>query len=153
MTTQGKENGENLLDHYVEEIITDSKLVHEDCIIIDDFAKYLMSKWLIIASVKSYINDFLYLLLYYFLKIWIKQNAGIKTALSLHPQHIQFLIGNDFNPVLWLWLIRHVTICREGGFFLSDSHLVEEKYAWVQYCWEEIGSFRVVTDHTDLKSE
>lgn len=44
MTTQGKENGENLLDHYVEEIITDSKLVHEDCIIIDDFAKFLMSK-------------------------------------------------------------------------------------------------------------
>lgn len=44
MTTQGKENGENLLDHYVEEIITDSKLVHEDSIIIDDFAKYLMSK-------------------------------------------------------------------------------------------------------------
>jgi hypothetical protein len=44
MTTSGKENGENLLDHYVEEIITDSKLVHEDSIIIDDFAKYLMSK-------------------------------------------------------------------------------------------------------------
>ncbi len=50
MTTQGKENGENLLDHYVEEIITDSKLVHEDSIIIDDFAKYLMSKWLIMIS-------------------------------------------------------------------------------------------------------
>lgn len=44
MTTNGKENGENLLDHYVEEVITDSKLIHEDSIIIDDFAKYLMSK-------------------------------------------------------------------------------------------------------------
>jgi len=52
MTTQGKENGENLLDHYVEEIITDSKLVHEDNIIIDDFAKYLMSKWLIMIQLK-----------------------------------------------------------------------------------------------------
>jgi hypothetical protein len=30
MTTQGKENGENLLDHYVEEIITDSALLHEE---------------------------------------------------------------------------------------------------------------------------
>ena len=44
MTTNGKENGENLLDHYVEEIITDSKLVHDENIIIEDFAKYLMSK-------------------------------------------------------------------------------------------------------------
>ena len=44
MTTNGKENGENLLDHYVEEIITDSKLVHDESIIIEDFAKYLMSK-------------------------------------------------------------------------------------------------------------
>ena len=44
MTTNGKENVENLLDHYVEEIITDSKLVHDESIIIEDFAKYLMSK-------------------------------------------------------------------------------------------------------------
>ena len=29
MTTNGKENGENLLDHYMTEIIADSKLVHE----------------------------------------------------------------------------------------------------------------------------
>ena len=44
MTTLGKENGENLLEHNIEEIITDSKLVHDDYIMIEDFAKYLMSK-------------------------------------------------------------------------------------------------------------
>lgn len=44
MTSNGKENGENLLDHYVTEIIADSKLVHEDYIMIEDFAQYLMSK-------------------------------------------------------------------------------------------------------------
>ena len=45
MTSNGKENGENLLDHYVTEIIADSKLVHEEYIMIEDFAQYLMSKW------------------------------------------------------------------------------------------------------------
>ena len=45
MTTNGKENGENLLEHYVTEIIADCKLVHEDTILIEDFAQYLMSKW------------------------------------------------------------------------------------------------------------
>ena len=44
MTSSGKDTGENLLDHYVTEIIADSKLVHEDYIMIDDFAQYLMSK-------------------------------------------------------------------------------------------------------------
>lgn len=44
MTSNGKENGENLLDHYVTEIIADSKLVHEEYIMIEDFAQYLMSK-------------------------------------------------------------------------------------------------------------
>ena len=38
MVTNGRENGENLLDHYVTEIIADSKLVHEDQIVIEDFA-------------------------------------------------------------------------------------------------------------------
>ena len=44
MTTQNRDFGENLLDHYVTEIVTDSKLLHEEYIIIDDFAQYLMSK-------------------------------------------------------------------------------------------------------------
>lgn len=44
MTTSGKENGENLLDHLVSEVINDSKLMHEDFIMIEDFAQYLMSK-------------------------------------------------------------------------------------------------------------
>jgi hypothetical protein len=44
MVTSGKENGENLLDHYVTEIIADCKLVHEEFILIEDFAQYLMSK-------------------------------------------------------------------------------------------------------------
>jgi len=47
MTTNGKDNGENLLDHHVTEIIADSKLLHEDFIMIEDFAQYLMSKWLV----------------------------------------------------------------------------------------------------------
>ena len=44
MTTNGKETGENLLDHYVTEIIADSKLFYEGFIMIEDFAQYLMSK-------------------------------------------------------------------------------------------------------------
>ena len=44
MTTQNRDFGETLLDHYVTEIVTDSKLLHEEYIIIDDFAQYLMSK-------------------------------------------------------------------------------------------------------------
>jgi hypothetical protein len=38
MVTQGKENGENLLDHFVTEIVADSKLLYEDFIMIEDFA-------------------------------------------------------------------------------------------------------------------
>jgi len=45
MTTSGKENGENLLDHLVSEVIHDSKLAWEEAIMIEDFAQYLMSKW------------------------------------------------------------------------------------------------------------
>ena len=44
MVTNGKENGENLLDHFVTEIVADSKLLYEDSIMIEDFAQYLMSK-------------------------------------------------------------------------------------------------------------
>lgn len=44
MVTNGKENGENLLDHFVTEIVADSKLLYEDFIMIEDFAQYLMSK-------------------------------------------------------------------------------------------------------------
>jgi Ca2+-binding EF-hand superfamily protein len=44
MIMYNKENGENLLDHYVEEIINDCKLAHDEQMMIDDFAKYLMSK-------------------------------------------------------------------------------------------------------------
>ncbi len=44
MITSNKETGENLLDHYVTEIIADCKLVHEEQILIEDFAQYLMSK-------------------------------------------------------------------------------------------------------------
>ena len=44
MTMFNKENGENLLDHYVEEIINDCKLAWEEVIVIEDLAKYLMSK-------------------------------------------------------------------------------------------------------------
>ena len=80
MTTQGKENGENLLDHYVEEIITDSKLVHEDNIIIDDFAKYLMSKWLIMIQLKVT----LMISLTYFFTLF--SNSGSKrTLVSILP--------------------------------------------------------------------
>ena len=38
MTTNGKENGEALHEHYVTEIIADSKLSHEDHMMIEDFA-------------------------------------------------------------------------------------------------------------------
>lgn len=38
MITSNKETGENLLDHYVTEIIADCKLVHEEQILIEDFA-------------------------------------------------------------------------------------------------------------------
>ena len=41
---QGRENGENLADHQIEEIITDCKLVHDEQIVIEELAKYLMSK-------------------------------------------------------------------------------------------------------------
>ena len=44
MTTSGKENGENLLDHLVSEVINDSKLMYDEAIMIEDFAQYLMSK-------------------------------------------------------------------------------------------------------------
>ena len=46
MTTSGKDNGENLLDHLVSEVINDSKLMYEELIMIEDFAQYLMSKWI-----------------------------------------------------------------------------------------------------------
>ena len=92
MTTQGKENGENLLDHYVEEIITDSKLVHEDSIIIDDFAKYLMSKWLInYGSVKSHADNFFNLLFYSFLEFRFKKNTSVQTSLNFHPKNVKLL--------------------------------------------------------------
>jgi len=93
MTTQGKENGENLLDHYVEEIITDSKLVHEDSIIIDDFAKYLMSKWLInYGSVKSHADNFFNLLFYSFLEFRFKKNTSVQTSLNFHPKNVKLLV-------------------------------------------------------------
>ena len=92
MTTQGKENGENLLDHYVEEIITDSKLVHEDSIIIDDFAKYLMSKWLIMDSVKSHADNFFNLLFYSFLKFCLKKNTSVQASLNFHPKDVKLLV-------------------------------------------------------------
>lgn len=93
MTTQGKENGENLLDHYVEEIITDSKLVHEDSIIIDDFAKYLMSKWLInYGSVKSHADNFFNLLFYSFLEFRFKKNTSVQTSLNFHPKDVKLLV-------------------------------------------------------------
>jgi calmodulin len=44
MTMYNKENGENLLEHYVEEIINDCKLSWDEAIVIEDFAKFLMSK-------------------------------------------------------------------------------------------------------------
>lgn len=93
MTTQGKENGENLLDHYVEEIITDSKLVHEDSIIIDDFAKYLMSKWLInYGSVKSHADNFFNLLFYSFLEFRFKKNTSVQSSLNFHPKDVKLLV-------------------------------------------------------------
>ena len=39
-----KSNGEIMLEHQIEEILTDSDLVFEDSILIDEFAKYLMSR-------------------------------------------------------------------------------------------------------------
>jgi len=36
--------GEKMLEHQVEEILTDSDLVFEDSILIDEFAKYIMSR-------------------------------------------------------------------------------------------------------------
>lgn len=37
-------NGEKMLDHQIEEILTDSDLVFDDQLVIEEFAKYLMSK-------------------------------------------------------------------------------------------------------------
>ena len=42
----GKEKGENLLENDIETILKDCKLVHEDSMIIEDFAKYLISRWI-----------------------------------------------------------------------------------------------------------
>lgn len=36
--------GEKMLEHQIEEILTDSELVYEDTIVIEEFAKYLMSR-------------------------------------------------------------------------------------------------------------
>ena len=36
--------GEKMLEHQIEEILTDSDLVFEDSILIDEFAKYIMSR-------------------------------------------------------------------------------------------------------------
>ena len=36
--------GEKMLEHQVEEILTDSELVYDECIMIEEFAKYLMSR-------------------------------------------------------------------------------------------------------------
>ena len=36
--------GEKMQEHQVEEILTDSDLVHEEALMIEEFAKYLMSK-------------------------------------------------------------------------------------------------------------
>ena len=44
VVSTGKENGENLLESVVDEIVTDSGLLHDNEITIEDFAKYLMSK-------------------------------------------------------------------------------------------------------------
>ena len=44
ITKLGKEKGEQLLNSQVEEIISDCKLEHDGDILIDDFAKYLLSK-------------------------------------------------------------------------------------------------------------
>lgn len=40
----GKEKGENLQEPQIDKILTDCKLVHEDSMIIEDFAKYLISR-------------------------------------------------------------------------------------------------------------
>ena len=40
----GKEKGEQLLLSQVDEIISDCKLEHDSEILIEDFAKYLLSK-------------------------------------------------------------------------------------------------------------
>ena len=44
ITKLGKEKGEQLLISQVDEIITDCKLDHEGEILIEDFAKFLLSK-------------------------------------------------------------------------------------------------------------
>ena len=44
LTKVGKERGEQLLQTQVEEIIGDCKLEHDSEIILEDFAKYLLSK-------------------------------------------------------------------------------------------------------------
>ena len=36
--------GEKMLDHQIEEILTDSELVYDEQIVIEEFAKYLMSR-------------------------------------------------------------------------------------------------------------
>ena len=38
--------GEKMSEHQIDEILTDSDIVHEDSIQIEDFAKYLMSRWI-----------------------------------------------------------------------------------------------------------
>ena len=45
MIKSGKEKGEQLLPTQVEEIISDCKLEHDGEIQIEDFAKFLLSKW------------------------------------------------------------------------------------------------------------
>ena len=44
MTSAGKETGQNLLDHEIEDIIFASNLLHAESLVVEDFAKYLMSK-------------------------------------------------------------------------------------------------------------
>ena len=44
LTKAGKERGETLLQTQVDEIVLDCKLDHEGEIIVEDFAKYLLSK-------------------------------------------------------------------------------------------------------------
>ena len=56
LTTSGRATGDDLRDDEVEQIIQDCNLQHDDSIVIEDLAKYLISRWLTIIFANNSSN-------------------------------------------------------------------------------------------------
>jgi hypothetical protein len=83
-------------------------LVHDESIIIEDFAKYLMSKWLI-RSVKCHINNFFNLFFYLFFKFSLEYDIAIYFSIWFQPQYLKFLVCHYFNSITLDVLVWYVT--------------------------------------------